>query len=55
VHFNRCTNKNVDGMKLIELLCEGIPANLFAPSACGPQSLPRTQLSPRTRGWETLD
>jgi len=35
VHFNRCTNKNVDGMKLIELLlCEGITANLFAPSAC---------------------
>jgi len=42
-------NKNVDGIKLIQLLwCEGITANLFAPSACRLiQSLP-------TRGWETL-
>jgi len=70
VHFNRFTNKNVDGMKLIELLWEGIPANLFTPSACGSQSLPRTHQEPsadssrafrglikslpRTRGWETL-
>jgi len=36
VRLNRCTNKNVGGMKLIQfLLGEGITANLFAPSACG--------------------
>jgi len=30
VQFNRCTNKIVDDMKLIQLLlCEGITANLF--------------------------
>jgi len=36
-------------MKLIKLLlCEGITANLFSPSAYGLiQSLPRTQMSPR--------
>jgi len=28
--FNRCTNKNVDGMKLIQfLLCDVITANVF--------------------------
>ena len=43
MHFNRCTNKNVDGIKLIELLlCDNIVANVFASSACGLQSLPRT-------------
>jgi len=32
--FNRCTNKNIDGMKLIILLLfEGIKAKLFHPSA----------------------
>jgi len=43
-------NKSVDGMKLIQLLlCEGITANLFVPSACGLiQSLLQTQ------GSETL-
>ena len=45
MHFNRCSNKNVDGMKLIQLLlCEGITANVFAPRVCGLiQSLPRTR------------
>jgi len=42
-------------------LCEGITANAFAPGACGLiQNFQRThpelsQMSPRTRGWETLD
>ena len=45
-YINRCTNKNVDCIKLIKLsLFEGIKANLFALSACGLiQSLPRTRV-----------
>jgi len=56
VHYNPCMNKNVSCIKLIKLLlCEGTAENLFAPNACGlTQSLPRTQMSPGTRGWETL-
>jgi len=48
--FNRCTNKNVDCIKLIKLvLFEDIKANLFVPSACGHvQSPPRTHLRPQT-------
>jgi len=56
VHYNPCMNKNVSCIKLIKLLlCEGIAENLFASSARGlTQSLPRIQMSPGTRGWETL-
>ena len=56
VHYNPCMNKNVSCINLIKLwLCEGIAENLFATSACGlTLSLPRTHMSPATRGWETL-
>jgi len=56
VHFNRCTNKNANCIKLIKLLlCEGITENLFAPSACGlilsrVRGL-RLRNTDLTRGW----
>jgi len=47
--FNRCTNKNVDGMKLIILLLfEDIKANLFYPSAGFLNRCPRLPLGPRS-------
>jgi len=49
--FHGCLKKNVDCFKLLKLLFyEGIKAILFVLSACGLiQSLPRPQMSPRTR------